>query len=120
MNNQQYLSQETYNKMRRDMGNAIRSKNYDDGIDIGARLSQSLFRHFCEELNPSSNGYWVDPASAPIYVAAILAAAEATKNAIGAVMPPDSHFDETVAGILQVNLNSVESVSFFREDDSDD
>lgn len=120
MNNKQYLSTETYNKMRRDMGNALRSKNYDDCLDIGARLEQSLFRHFCEELNPSSNGYWVDQASAPIYVAAIIAAAEATKNGIGAVMPPDSYFDETVAGMVQVNLNSVESVSFFREDDSDD
>lgn len=120
MNNQQYLSPETYNKMRRDMGNAIRSKNYDDGLDIGARLAQSLFRHFCEELNPSSNGYWVDPASAPIYVAAIIAAAEATKNAIGATIPPDSHFDETVECIVQDNLNSFESVSFFMEDDSDD
>lgn len=120
MNNKQYLSPETYNKMRRDMGNALMSKNYDNGIDIGARLAQSLFRHFCEELNPSSNGYWVDPASASIYVAAIIAAAEATKNGIGAAMPPDSHFDETVACIVRVNLNSVESVSFFREDDSDD
>ena len=120
MNNQQYLSPETYNKMRHDMRNAIISENYDAGIDIGARLAESLFRHFCEVLNPSSNGYWVDPASAPIYVAAIIAAAEATKNAIGATMPPDYHFDETVEGIVQANLNSVESVSFFREVDSDD
>lgn len=88
MNNKQYLSPETYNKMRRDMGNAIISENYDAFLDISTRLAQSLFGHFCEELNPSSNGYLVDQASAPIYVAAIIAAAEATKNAIGAVMPP--------------------------------
>lgn len=120
MNNKQYLSPKTYNKMRRDRVNALRSKNYDAGSDIGARLAQSLFRHFREELNPSSNGYWVDPASAPLYAAAIVAAAEATKNGIGAAMPPDSHFDETVAGMVQALLSSVESVSFFMEDDSDD
>ena len=120
MNNQQYLSPETYNKMRHDMRNAIISENYDAGIDIGARLEQILFRHFCEELNPSSNGYLVDTESAPIYAAAIISAAEATKNAIGAVMPPYSLFDEIVEGMVQANLNSVKSVSFFREDDSDD
>lgn len=120
MNNQQYLSPETYNKMRHDMRNAIISENYDAAADICARLAESLFRHFCEVLNPSSNGYWVDTASAHIYVAAIIAAAEAAKNAIGAAMPPDSHFDETVADIVQANLNSIKSVSFLREDDSDD
>lgn len=120
MNNKQYLSPETYNKMRRDMGNAIISENYDAFLDISTRLAQSLFMHFCEELNPSSNGYWVDPASAIIYVAAIIAAAEETKNAIGAAMPPDFHFDETVADMVQEHLNSLESVSFFREVDSDD
>lgn len=114
------LSAQRYNELRREMFRKLNGHDLDTALGIGAEIAQLLFRHFAEALNPTANGYTVDYQTAPLYAAAIIAAAEATKNAIGSAMPENSQFENSVAGIVQVNLNSVESVSFLREDDSDD